>query len=172
VFLITTYGILDGFRIVDPSEFSSEHYEFASTLQGIEEYGHKISLAEIACLGGIDLLVTGGFAMSRTNWVRFGKGHGYFDLEAAMLNDAGCLSSDPKVLGIVHDCQVKDFDFPASPLDTRVDIIITGTSTFHAPAGQGFHRTSIDWTRLAPEDLVRMSVLKELQQAQEKEKNS
>jgi 5-formyltetrahydrofolate cyclo-ligase len=52
----------------------------------LEHFGRPIALAELPALGKFDVMVTGASAVS-TNGVRFGKGHGFFDLEWGMFTD-------------------------------------------------------------------------------------
>lgn len=40
--------------------------------------------------------------------MRFGKGHGYFDLEFAMLSEIGLVDASSEVVDVVHDCQYVD----------------------------------------------------------------
>lgn len=176
-FVISTYGITGGLLYVDPLIIPEHRFEYAATLEGLERLTIEglvkhISFAEIRALGGFDLLITGAFAVSKTNWVRFGKGHGYFDMEAAMFWDAGCMNGMPFVICIVHDYQVIDHDLPASQFDTKVDAIFTNASILRAPSDQGHHPTSIDWSKL-PEDVIAgIPPLVELRRLQRKEKHS
>ena len=61
---------------------------FAAWLDGLEHFGRPITLAEIAARGRFDFMVTGASAVS-LDGVRFGKGHGFFDLEWGMFTDLG-----------------------------------------------------------------------------------
>ena len=83
---MTTYGIVRGFLYLDPADVPPAERRYAATLDGMDRYATPVSLREIGELGPVSLLVTGGSAVSR-NGVRFGKGHGYFDLEFAMLSE-------------------------------------------------------------------------------------
>ncbi|MGZ3611769.1 MAG: 5-formyltetrahydrofolate cyclo-ligase, partial [Ktedonobacteraceae bacterium] len=79
-FVMSTYGIARGFLYIDPSLIPAERYGWASTLDGMDRFGKPMGLIDLTALGKFDLLVTGAAAIS-TNGIRFGKGHGYFDLE-------------------------------------------------------------------------------------------
>ena len=176
-FVISTYGITGGLLSVDPLIIPEPRFEYAATLEGLERLTIEglvkhISFAEIRALAGFDLLLTGAFAVSKTNWVRFGKGHGFFDMEAAMFWDAQCMNGIPFVICIVHDCQVIDHDLPASPFDTKVDAIFTNTSLHWAPLHQGHHPTSIDWSQLTEDVIAGIPPLVELRQMQRKEHHS
>ena len=78
---------------------------YAAWLDGMEHFGRPITLAEIAARGRFDLLVTGASAVS-IDGVRFGKGHGFFDLEWGMFTDLGLADETTPVVAVVHDCQV------------------------------------------------------------------
>src|SRR5260370_32407639 len=103
--------------------------------------GQQIGLVELTRHGRFDLLVTGAAAIS-TNGIRFGKGHGYFDLEWAMFSEARCLAENPLVVCAVHDCQVVDLDLVGSEFDTRVDLIVTPTRTIFIPAQFGDRKST------------------------------
>jgi len=113
---------------------------YAATLDGMDHYGRPVDLDEIAKLGHIGLLVTGGSAVSYSG-LRIGKGHGYFDLEWALLSEVGSTDESTEIVDIVHDCQVVDLELAASEHDVRVDWIVTPTRTIRVegpprPAGR------------------------------------
>ncbi len=68
----------------------------------MEQLGRPISLEQILGRGRFDLMVTGASAVS-VNGVRFGKGHGYFDLEWGMFTDIGVADERSPVIAVVHD---------------------------------------------------------------------
>ena len=83
--LITTYAIRRGFVLLDPKVVKSEEQRrLASFLDGMEVSScgaTYISLTQMLQLNlKIDLLVTGTGAINLSG-IRFGKGHGFFDLE-------------------------------------------------------------------------------------------
>lgn len=127
-----------------------------------------MGLADIASLGEFDLLLTGASAVS-TNGIRFGKGHGYFDLEWAMFSEIHCLADDPLVVCAVHDCQVVEIDLVGSEFDTRVDLIVTPTRTISVPKEYGHQPGRLVWERLEPGILERIPALQELRLLQEGE---
>lgn len=126
--LVTTYGIRRGFYQIDPGVVPDHDVNYAATLDGLDAYGHPVTLADLEGSGALLLLVTGGSAISR-NGIRFGKGHGYFDLEWAMLSEIGLTDSSSQVVDIVHDSQVVDEDLEGENHDVAVDWIITPTRT-------------------------------------------
>ncbi|MGA3354164.1 MAG: 5-formyltetrahydrofolate cyclo-ligase [Acidimicrobiales bacterium] len=139
-FLMTTYGIRRGFLALDPGDVPASERAYAATLDGMDYYGRPVDLDEIAKLGHIGLLVTGGSAVSYSG-LRIGKGHGYFDLEWALLSEVGSTDESTEIVDIVHDCQVVDLELAASEHDVRVDWIVTPTRTIRVegpprPAGR------------------------------------
>ena len=58
--------------------------------------------------------MTGASAVS-TNGLRFGKGHGYFDLEWAMLRYLELADDDTPVVACVHDVQLVGEEPPSLP---------------------------------------------------------
>jgi 5-formyltetrahydrofolate cyclo-ligase len=125
-FLFTTYGIRRGFFHLDPSSVPAGAVEYAATLDGIESFAEPRTMAGIEAGDRVGLLVTGGSAVAR-NGVRFGKGHGYFDLEWALLSSAGAVDSSSLIVDVVHDCQVIDEDLTGAGHDVPVDAIVTPT---------------------------------------------
>ncbi len=159
-YVMTTSGIARGFMYVDPDRVSTEDRKHASTLDGVERYARSVSLAELRSGDPVQLLVTGSSAIG-TNGVRFGKGHGYFDLEWAILSELGLLGSSTTIIAVGHDCQVIEAALPAFSHDTVVDLIVTPTRTIaieHAqrPVGR------IEWDRLSPSMLDAIPSLGEL----------
>ena len=136
---------------------------YAATLDGADRYGHPLSLAELAAGGVFGLLVTGSAAVSVTG-VRFGKGHGYFDLEWAMLSELGLIDGRTEVVALVHDCQVVEEPLPAQPHDVVVDRIVTPTRTVdvdHPPRPPG----RIRWDALRGGELKDLGVVAQLEAA-------
>src|SRR5207245_8035938 len=89
---------------------------------------------------------------------RCGKGHGYADLEYAILRELG--HPPAPVATTVHPLQLVD-DFPAEPHDLPVGLIVTPDEVIRVrrppPPPRG-----VDWARLPPDALEEMPVLREL----------
>jgi 5-formyltetrahydrofolate cyclo-ligase len=164
-FVMSTYGIARGFLYVDPVRIPAENYGWASTLDGMDRFAQPVGLADIATLGKFDLLVTGASAIS-TYGLRFGKGHGYFDLEWAMFSETNSLAENPTVVSAGHDCQIIDVELVGSEFDTRSDIIVTPTRTIPVPAQHGHQPGHVVWERLQPGMLERIPPLQELRRIQ------
>ena len=124
--VVSTYGIYRGFRLLEPSMVPPGPELFAAWLDGIEHFGRPITLAEIAARGRFDFMVTGASAVS-LDGVRFGKGHGFFDLEWGMFTDVGIVDEATPVAAVVHDVQVVEDKLYPSPTDILVDLIATPT---------------------------------------------
>src|SRR3954471_7906292 len=159
-FVITTYGIVRGFLALDPAAVPPGDERDAATLDGTDRYGRPLSLAELKTGGVFGLLVTGSAAVSVTG-VRFGKGHGYFDLEWAILSEFGLVDGRTKIVAVVHDCQVVEEPLPAQPHDVVVDRIVTPTWTVdidRPPRAPG----RIRWDALKGGELKDLGVVAEL----------
>jgi 5-formyltetrahydrofolate cyclo-ligase len=126
--LVTTYGIRRGFMRLDAGAVPEGEEKYAATLDGLDVFATPVTLADIEGTGHLPLLVTGGSAISQ-NGIRFGKGHGYFDLEWAMLSEIGLTSDESQIVDMVHDEQVVDTELEGEEHDVPVDWIITPTRT-------------------------------------------
>lgn len=158
--LMTTYAIRRGFWLLDPATIAPEHLLYASTLDGMERIGRPVNLAEIAAMDQVDYLVTGTGAINHDG-VRFGKGHGFFDAEWAMLYRLGRIGAATPAAAVVHDCQVLDETLQPEVFDTVVDTIFTPTRTIEVKAP---HKPTcgILWDRLDPHMLETIPPLMQL----------
>ncbi|MCJ1391571.1 hypothetical protein MMC18_004435 [Xylographa bjoerkii] len=169
VVLITTYAIRRGFWLLDPSQIDPSSYQYASTLDGMEQMARPISLHEMMDLGlGIDLMVTGTGAIN-SEGVRFGKGHGFFDLEWAMLYSIGVISSTTPTAALVHDCQVLAEPLIPESFDTVCDFVITPTKLIKVSNARK-PICGILWEKLASGMLESIPPLQELKSLIREEK--
>ena len=151
--LIPTPRLKGGFRLLDPAKIPEDRYRKAVTLSGADEWGRKVSVHD---LPEVDLIVTGSVALTRTGR-RCGKGHGYGDIEYAILRELG--HPAVPVVTTIHPLQLVH-GFPADAHDLPVHLVVTPDETIEvddpppAPAG-------IDWDALTDDDLEAMPVLKE-----------
>lgn len=159
--LMTTYGLGRGFLILDPGRVPAPERRYAATLDGMDRYARPVTLAELRGSAPLRLLVTGGSAVS-TNGVRFGKGHGYFDLEWAMLSEIGAVDQASQIVGVVHDCQVVDEVLVGEDHDVPVDWIVTPTRTVHVP-DTGRRLGWVRWELLDGSPLLHVPPIQELQ---------
>jgi 5-formyltetrahydrofolate cyclo-ligase len=125
--LVSTYGLKRGFLLLDPNQIPQGYHLYASTLDGMERVGIPITLSELKKYSPIELIVTGASAIG-LNGVRFGKGHGYFDLEWGMLFDYGLVSENTKIVALVHECQIVDQILEPDKYDSVCDFIVTPSS--------------------------------------------
>lgn len=147
--LVATHAIARGFYLVDAGVVPEEQIPFAATLDGLEQHARLIDIEGVRALGALDLLVT-GISLVTQQGVRWGKGHGYFDLEWAMFREVGVATDDTPVMAVGHDCQIVDAELEPSPVDTIADLIITASQVtevqqvFDKPRG-------ILWESVSPE---------------------
>ena len=142
------------FRKLDPARIAREHYAEAATLKRGGKWGEDITLAQMP---KVDLVVMGSVAATRDGR-RLGKGHGYADLEYALLRELG----NPAVplATTVHRLQVID-GFPVEAHDTPLSLIATPDELIEVKRRRRAPR-GIDWQRLPREALEEMPVLAEL----------
>jgi len=163
-FVMPTYGIRRGFLRLDPSAVPAGQAAFASTLDGMNRFGERIPLSEMEdSLEPFEYMVTGASFVTGDG-LRMGKGHGYFDLEWAMLREIGLAGDPTAVVAMVHDVQVLD-DVHGRELaadhDTIVDEIVTPTTRIEIedsppkPAG-------IRWALLDRDEVDEMPPLRTL----------
>ncbi len=165
VLLVTTYGIRRGTVEIIPEAVPSHHVDHAATLDGMEKFGRSLSLAEMRKHYRLDLMVTGASAVSLSG-VRFGKGHGFFDVEWAMFYRIGIANAHTPVVAVVHDCQVVEQDLVPDPFDTLCDLILTPTRMIPVPHPQK-PTVGIVWERLDAGMLASIPPLQELKQMEE-----
>ncbi|MFP4560030.1 MAG: 5-formyltetrahydrofolate cyclo-ligase [Thiohalorhabdus sp.] len=144
-----------GFHRLDPERIPPGHLKEAASLSKGARWAEAVPLRALA--EPIDLIVTGSVAVTRGG-KRCGKGHGYGDLEYAILRELG--HPPIPVATSVHPLQMVG-DFPADPFDLPVSLIATSEEIIEvanppaAPAG-------IDWQALPETALTEMPVLKAL----------
>ena len=159
-FVVSTYNILRGFLFMEPSSVPKGHERYAAWLEGLEHFGKPISLEDITRMGRFDFMATGASAVS-TDGIRFGKGHGYFDLEWGMFTDLGLASDTTPVVVAVHDVQVVEDKLPASETDIVVDLIATPSRIIEIER-HGRRPRGIKWHLLPPELIATTPPLREL----------
>jgi len=159
--VVSTYGIYRGFYLLEPDMVPKGAELYAAWLDGIEHFGRPISLKEVAQRGRFDFMVTGASAVS-LDGVRFGKGHGFFDLEWGMFTDVGIVDESTPVAAVVHDVQVVEDKLFPSPTDIIVDVIATPERLIHVERRAARPR-GIKWELLDPGQIENTPPLKELQ---------
>ncbi len=147
--VMTNYGISRGFFLIKSGMVAEGREEITSLLDGVAKVWQFTTLENLKKeVGHIDLLVTGASAIS-TNGLRFGKGHGYFDLEWAMLYMSDIVDDSSVIFCAGHDCQVVDVNVEAEEYDTAIDWIITPTRIIETGHKYPRPKKGIIWSRLA-----------------------
>lgn len=160
-FVMSTYGIYRGFLYIEPGMVPKGAELYAAWLDGMEHFARPITLAEISTRGRFDFMATGASAVSMDG-VRFGKGHGFFDLEWGMFTDIGVVDETTPVAAIVHDVQVVEDKLQPSPTDILVDSIATPTRLIEV--GRRARRPhGVKWELLEAEQIAATPPLQELQ---------
>ena len=110
--LMTTYGIRRGFLVLDPNDVPANELAYAATLDGMDHYGRPVDLDEVAKLGHIGLLVTGGSAVNHRG-PSHRQGSRLFRPRVGVLSEVGSTDESTEIVDIVHDCQVVDLELAA-----------------------------------------------------------
>lgn len=148
--VMTNYGITRGFFLIKPGDIPEGKEEAASLLDGVQRYWKHQTLEQLKeSVNKIDMMVTGASAITMSG-VRFGKGHGYFDLEWAMTYSTGLVDVNTPVFGAGHDCQMVDIEIEASPFDTAIDYIVTPTRVIATRGETKKPTCGIIWDLLDP----------------------
>lgn len=163
-FVMSTYGIYRGFLLIEPGMVPLGAELYAAWLDGMEHFGRPITLAQIAARGRFDFMATGASAVS-IDGVRFGKGHGFFDLEWGMFTDLGLVDETTPVVAVVHDCQVVQENLTPSETDILVDYIAT-PSGLHKIGRRAKRPFGVKWPLLDPKQIQDTPPLQELQRIQ------
>ncbi|MSO32326.1 MAG: 5-formyltetrahydrofolate cyclo-ligase [Ilumatobacteraceae bacterium] len=163
-FVMTTYGIARGFYRLDPSMIPVSDHRYAATLDGFDRYAEHLSLHQLQKTQKFSLLVTGGSAVSK-NGVRFGKGHGYFDFEWAVLSELGLTDNSSVVADVVHDCQFVNEVMPAERHDVVVDWVITPTRKIHIDQSSR-QRGRVFWEMVPGTEFAELGIVAELRDIQ------
>lgn len=158
--IVSTYGIRRGIVKLTPEAVPQGMAQYAVLLDLIEQVGARLSLSELRQSHTFDLVVTGASVVS-TNGIRFGKGHGFFDLEWAIFYQLGVVDQDTPIVAFVHDVQVVDIDLAASRFDTVCDYIVTPTRVIEVENSQK-PDLGVIWEQLEPGMMESIPLLPEL----------
>jgi 5-formyltetrahydrofolate cyclo-ligase len=159
--LLQTVAVTIGFHYMAPGRIPSGQERFAGMLDGALAMAERVDLDFIRSLGRLDFVVTGACAVNPATGVRFGKGHGFFDLEWGILTDIGVVDSDTPVVICVHDNQLVDTELPVAPQDTSGDWILTPTRTIRV-TGRHDNPSGIQWDLLDDHYLEEIEPLRRL----------
>ncbi|MCF7804412.1 MAG: 5-formyltetrahydrofolate cyclo-ligase [Candidatus Marinimicrobia bacterium] len=143
-----------GFKRFDPNAIPEDKYSEAASLSKGEQYAESISLER---LPQMDLIVAGSVAVT-ADGKRCGKGHGYSDLEYAILLELG--HKPVPVVTTVHPIQIAE-DFPTEAHDIPLSLLVTPEEIIEVPNPPGAP-ARLEWSSLTEQDLEEMPVLREL----------
>jgi len=164
--IMSTYGIWGGYLIWGRDDVPEGQEEFAGTLDGSERFGKPISLQGIKKYGRLDLVVTGAAAVN-LDGIRYGKGHGYFDLEWGIFSAIGAFDDTTTVVTVVHDCQIIEKKLPASEYDTITDYIVTPTRLIKVKSGRQKPK-GVFWNKLQKDMIAKIPTLHELKEIEKR----
>ncbi len=157
VVIVPTPRLRAGFLRFDPARIAEEDYRDASMMSRWEPFAETIPLDDFPI---VDLIVTGCVAVTRRG-KRAGKGHGYSDLEYAILQELG--QPPVPVITTVHDDQIVE-DFPVEDHDIHLSVVATPTEIWQIEGLKNDGPSKIFWELLTDEDLEKMPVLKQLKE--------
>ncbi len=152
--LVPTPRLKAGFLRFDPDQIDEDDMRDASM---ISRWGPHADSLELEAMPPLDLIVTGCVAVTRDG-ERLGKGHGYSDLEYAIVQELG--QAPVPVVTTVHELQVVE-GFPSSDHDLRLSVLATPERVIDCGVEHGGHQ-GIDWSLIDEEDVAAMPVLKQL----------
>jgi 5-formyltetrahydrofolate cyclo-ligase len=157
ILLMPTPRLRSGFILLDDN-VPRNRLKLASSIRGAFMLGRRVSLDKVPA---IDLVIVGSVAVAPDGG-RIGKGEGYSEMEYGVLRELGLVSESTPVITTVHESQIVA-SVPLEDHDIAVDYIVTPTRvlaterTKPRPAG-------IIWSKISPEMMERMPVLKELRE--------
>lgn len=133
-------------------------FELAATHQGYMLHGERIEFTDIPEL---DFCVFGTVVATRGG-ARTGKGGGFADLEAGLLNELGRIRPDTPLVTTVHSTQIIDdsaivmmeFDCWMDYVGTEQELVTTGSRN---PRPKG-----ISWQHVQPDQFASMPFLQQL----------
>ena len=164
--LVPSYGLTQGFLLVDPKTLPSGAIPYAAWLDGIAHFGRTVTLAELLQMPPIDLCIVGAAAVAR-NGTRFGMGYHYFDIEWGLLAGARLVASGAQVVVPVHDCQVFEQAIAPSQSHVAADVIVTQSADIRMASSDKLRPGALDHT-LLPIELANLPVVREYDDIVEK----
>lgn len=159
--LLQTVAVAIGFHYIPPGRIAPGDARFAGTLDGALLLAEKLDLDAVRRLGPLDFVVTGACAVDPRTGVRFGKGHGFFDTEWALLSELGLVSPTTPVIICVHDFQLVETGLTPSPHDTAGEWILTPSRTIHVPE-RHLNPTGVQWDIVDAQRLADIEPLRQL----------
>jgi 5-formyltetrahydrofolate cyclo-ligase len=154
VVYVPTPRLRGGFRRLDPRKIPPAKFREAASLSRGRRFAEPVELRDMPEL---DAIVVGSVAVTRRGR-RAGKGHGYGDLEYAILRELGHRAVP--VATTVHPLQIVG-ELPTERNDLPVSLVVTPDETIRVRKPPRAPR-EIDWRALSAEDLEAMPILGEL----------
>jgi len=127
--MLQTVAVAMGFHFIGPGDVPKGSERFAGTLDGALIFGKPVDLDFVQALGPLDFAVTGTCAVNPNTGVRFGKGHGFFDLEWGIMASLGVVNEETPLVICAHDYELVFDELPAEDFDTAGDWVVTPTQT-------------------------------------------
>jgi 5-formyltetrahydrofolate cyclo-ligase len=158
--VVSSYNMASGFYLMRPGAVPQGHELYGAWPDGLAHFGEALSLQALANLGRFDFVATGASAVA-TSGVRFGRGHGFFDLEWRIFSDMGLVNNATPLVTAVHDLQVLDKKLFPSPDDVLVDWIYTPTRSLMVQREASRPR-GVNWKEITPEQVRAIPALAEL----------
>lgn len=162
--MLQTIAVAMGFHYFGPGSVPPGQERFAAMLDGAQAMAAEVDLDFVRDLGRLDFVVTGACAVNAISGLRYGKGHGFFDLEWGILTDLGVVDARTPVVICVHDHQLVETDLAPAPFDTAGDWILTPTRTIEVERRHA-NPSGIQWDLLDPHYLDEITPLRRLQEA-------
>jgi len=159
--LLQTIAVAIGFHYFAPGSVPAGQERFAGKLDGAQVLATQVDLDFVRALGPLDFVVTGACAVNPQTGVRYGKGHGFFDIEWGILTDLGVVDGHTPVVICVHDHQLVDTVLPPAPFDTAGDWILTPSRTIQV-TGRHANPSGIQWDLLDAHYLEEIEPLRRL----------
>lgn len=142
------------FRLLDPSQMTTEQIREAATIKGALQHGEVLDLEQVPKL---DLVLTGAVAVNLKG-ARVGKGSGFSDLEYALLYECGKLDEQVPICTTVHPIQILRENLLMTSHDIPLDMLVTPRAVIEVEGA--FPRTNgIQWDHLQPPQIHEIPVL-------------
>jgi len=157
ILLMPTPRLRSGFILLDDN-VPRDRLKLASSIRGAFTLGRRVSLDKVPA---IDLVIVGSVAVAPDGG-RIGKGEGYSEMEYGILRELELVTESTPVITTVHESQIVA-SVPLEDHDIAVDYIVTPTRVL--ATGRAKPRLAgIIWSKVSPEMMERMPVLKELRE--------
>lgn len=148
--LMSIVHIALGYHYFPPGCVPAGQERLAGTLDGGLIYGANVDLDYLRRLPRPDFYVTGCGAINRKG-ARWGKGHGYGDVQWAIFTEAGLVDQSTPVIVCTHDYCLVDEEIPMSGTDLTADWIITPTQVVEVKKPLPKPTTGIDKSLMSAE---------------------